>query len=98
MEDLMALITDNKQMLIVGVVALLVMSYFPQAKTWVFDFLKKLRGGDNPSPLVPWGSDDTELSDFQALKYLRSRAKEIGDDDLLEAVKTINVRLFDTYE
>jgi hypothetical protein len=97
MEDLMGLITENKNLLIIVVI---VMMFFPQAKnglSWVWDLLKKLRGKDD-NQLLPWGDVESEMADFQALKYLRTRAKEIGDEEIVQSVKMIQGRLFDSYE
>ena len=66
MENLLELLGDNKMMI---VIALVVVSFFPQAKNglvWVWDWIKKFRGGDDSQVL--FGEGDKELSDFQALK------------------------------
>jgi hypothetical protein len=96
MEDIFAWVQENRW-IVIGVLAALF--FGGDSMKGVVSKILEMIKNKFVNNVKPVGSpNEVEYSDFEALQYLRKRAKEIGDDQLVDSIKTIAGKFFDSYE
>jgi hypothetical protein len=100
MEQILNLLSENK--VAAGVISILLVLVGPSFAPKFKEIVAKLKSfvpsfGSAKVSSVVAVSKDTELADQEAIRHLRDRAAEFGDESLIKDIKSIDSKFYDIH-